>query len=343
MFRMKYIGVLLGVLVAGGIAQAGNSATGTAGAQELRIPVGARSTALLGSNLGDVSGVEAIFWNPGGLTGLESSEASFGNYQYWADMEMVQFSAAHNFGDFGTMAISARLLNLGDLYVTTEAMPDGTGEVIQPKFTTVTFSWARQLTDRVSLGANMSLLSEKIKDMSAQGFAMDFGVQVDTPMEGLKFGIVLKNFGPDMTFDGYGGQQSVYYQDDQDGAASRKVAPIYQQFELPSSFQAGLAYEALANPLHHLSFYGTFQSNHHSSDEYRFGTEYSFQNTFFARAGYVIASQLDDTMDEDYLYSWGTGLGFKVDLGANNMYLDWSYNPTDMFDATQWYTIRFEF
>lgn len=343
MFRMKYIGALLGVLIAGGIAQAGNSATGTAGAQELRIPVGARSTALLGSNLGDVGGVESVFWNPGGLTAMESTEASFGSFQYWADMEMVQFSAAHNFGEIGAFGISARLLNVGDVYVTTEAMPEGTGEVIQPKFTTVSFTWARQMTDRVSLGTNLNLVSEKIKDMSATGFSLDFGVQVDTPMEGLQFGIVLKNFGPDMRYDGYAGQQSVHYDGDEGGSDSRKVKPIYQQFELPSSYQVGISYDAMSDPVHRLSFYGAFLANHHSSDEYRFGTEYGFMNQIFARAGYVVNTQIDDEFDQDQLYTWGAGLGFKLDLGANNMYLDWSYNPTEHFDATQWYTIRFEF
>lgn len=348
MMRTTCYGVLAGALIAGA-AQAEISNVGAAGAQELRFPVGARSTALSGSNLGDVSGVEAIFWNPGGLANMEGTQAAFGNLSYWADMTMTQFSAAHTFVDKGTFGIAARMLNVGDVIVTTESMPDGTGEVIQPKFSTVTFSWAKQMTDRVSLGTNLNLLSEKIKDMSAHGYSLDFGVQVATPMEGLNFGVTLKNFGPDMSFDGYGGEQRYAGDVDEHGAASRVGKPIYQSFELPSSFQFGVSYAALDDPMNHLSFYGTFQSNHHSSDEYRFGTEYSFMNQLYARAGYVLAADVDGgsattfTGGQDYLYSWATGLGFMLDLGENNMFIDWSYNPNDHFDASQWYTIRFDF
>jgi hypothetical protein len=287
-------------------------------------------TALSGSNIGDVGGVEAIFWNPGGLAAMTSTQASFGNFKYWADMDMVQFSAGHNFGEKGAFGIAARVLNVGDLIVTTEDMPQGTGEVIQPKFSIVTFGWAKQMTDRVSLGTSLNLLSEKIKDMSAKGYALDFGVQVVTPMKGLNFGVVLKNFGPDMSYDGYGGEQRVIYDTDEHGAAHRVGKPIYQPFELPSSFQFGVTYAALEDPLNRLAFHGTYQSNHHSSDEYRFGAEYSFLNQLFGRVGYVMAADVAD--DQDFLYTWAAGLGFMLDLGENNMYIDWSYNPNDHFD-----------
>lgn len=341
MFRKKYIGALAGALVACGVAQAGDStAMGTAGAQELRIPVGARSTALMGSMLGDVSGIDAIYYNPGGLSAMGSTEVSFGSYKYWADMTMVQVAAAHKFENMA-LGVSARVFNTGELIVTNEDAPNGTGEVIEPKFSTVTFTLSRQMTDRVSLGVNLSLLSEKIKDMSAKGYALDFGVQVQTPLDGLNFGIVLKNFGPDMKFDGYGGQQRVHFDTDEPGADSRVVEPQYQPFELPSSYQAGVSYDAMADPKNRMTFYGTFQSNHHSYDEYRFGAEYGFLNSFFARAGYIVASGVEE--DKDVLNSWAAGVGFKVDLGNNDMYFDWSYNPNDHFDASQWYSVRFEF
>jgi len=343
MFRMKYIGALAGALVACGVAQAGDYASvGTSGANELRIPVGARQTALSGSNLGDVGGIDAIFWNPGGLTAMEASEVSFGSFKYWADMTMVQFAAAHRFSGWGAIGLAARVLNAGDLLVTTEAMPNGTGEVIQPKFSTVTLAWSRQMTDRVSLGANLNLLSEKIKDMSAHGYSMDFGVQVVTPMDGLSFGVVLKSFGPNMTYKGYGGEERVHFDNDEPGAASRVTTPQYQDFELPSSFQAGVSYEALADPTNRLTFYGAFQSNHNVNyDEYRFGAEYGFQNAVFARAGYVQAAGLED--EQDYLYTWSAGVGFKIDLGTSDLFFDWSYNPNEHFDASQWYSLRFEF
>ena len=46
---------------------------------------------------------------------------------------------------------------------------------------------------------------------------------------------------------------------------------------------------------------------------------------------------------KDYLYSWAGGLGFRFDLGATNMHVDWSYTANEVFDATQWWTLKFAF
>jgi hypothetical protein len=64
---------LAGVLVVSSLllmtAFAGNTnRTGTAGAQELLIPTGANDIALAGSNIAFVSGIDAIFYNPAGLS-----------------------------------------------------------------------------------------------------------------------------------------------------------------------------------------------------------------------------------------------------------------------------------
>lgn len=60
-------------------ARAGDeSRIGTAAAQELRIPIGSRGTALGGAILAHVKGAEALQWNPSGLVfGTHKREAIF--------------------------------------------------------------------------------------------------------------------------------------------------------------------------------------------------------------------------------------------------------------------------
>ncbi|MCA9784735.1 MAG: PorV/PorQ family protein [Candidatus Delongbacteria bacterium] len=338
-------GLALALGLAGSALAGGETSVGSAGAQELRIPVGARGTALMGSFLGDVHGVDAICWNPGGLVDLESNEATFGNFNYWADMDMVQFAAAHNFGNLGALGVSARVFNYGDLNVTTESQPDGTGEVLQPKSSIITLAWSRRISDRVALGMNANLVNQKVKDMSASGVAFDFGVQVETPMDGLSFGIVLKNFGANMKFSGYGNETKFIPDDAEPGSVRKTWTLEYQDFELPSSFQLGLAYDVMEDPINRLSTYAAFVGNNHSSDEYIFGAEYGFRNLAFGRFGYTYASNISDdaTFSQDYLYTWSGGLGFRFDLGATDLFVDWSYTENKVFDATQWYTLRFAF
>ncbi len=320
---------------------AGVSSVGSSGANELRIPIGAQGTALMGSNIGDVHGVGAITWNVGGLVDVESNEATFGSYDYFADMKMTHFAAAHNFGNLGVIGLSARLLNLGELVVTTESQPNGTGEILEPKFSVFTFSWARSITDRVALGFNANLINEKVKDMEASGASFDFGVQVETPMEGLSFGIAIRNFGANMVFEGYG-NESRFIPEDQEPNSYRQTWNLkMQDFQLPASFHFGLAYDILMDPMNQLTGYAAFNGNNTSSDEYVAGLEYGFRNMAFARFGYVYASKIDD--DQEYLYTWSGGLGFRFDMGATDLYLDWSYTENEFFDGTTWYTLRFAF
>ena len=86
---MKYrILILVLVLLAMNLTlvYAGNERRiGTAGAQELRIPVGARGTAMGGAVVADAHGMEAIYWNPAGLAHLGRTEAMFSHQPYIAD------------------------------------------------------------------------------------------------------------------------------------------------------------------------------------------------------------------------------------------------------------------
>ena len=60
------LSILIVLLCVGMVAAEDTNRMGTAGAVELRLPVGARATALSGAVLADVTGAEALFWNPAG-------------------------------------------------------------------------------------------------------------------------------------------------------------------------------------------------------------------------------------------------------------------------------------
>jgi len=61
---------------------------GTAGAQELRIPVGSRGSALGGAMVANAYGAEALFWNPAGAANQTGTEAMFSHLEYFADMNL---------------------------------------------------------------------------------------------------------------------------------------------------------------------------------------------------------------------------------------------------------------
>ncbi len=82
--------LLLAVCVVAVADAANGSRIGTAGAQELLIPVGARGIAIGGSSMVFSSGVDAIYWNPAGLGRMSNSvEGMMSSMTYIADINVV--------------------------------------------------------------------------------------------------------------------------------------------------------------------------------------------------------------------------------------------------------------
>lgn len=198
----RYLAILTAGWLAAGTAQAENSRIGTAGAQQLRLPIGARSTALSGAVLATVQGTEALFWNPAGASRTEGYEVAFSYGQLFADINLNYMAVTAPLGGAGTFGLSAKVLDVGSWERTTEAQPDGTGQMVEPSLWVMGLTYSKQMTDRVNFGTTFNYASESVMNTSASGFALDFGFQYATPLQGMNFGIVLKSVGPDMRFDG---------------------------------------------------------------------------------------------------------------------------------------------
>src|SRR5574341_1418613 len=121
------------VLIVAASSQAGNSdRSGTAGATELLIPVGARGSALGGSVVANSYGVDAVYWNPAGLAWLEGTEATGSYLPYIADIDVSYAAIGKNIEDFGAIALSVKAVSIGDIEETTTLYPEGTGSVFNP-------------------------------------------------------------------------------------------------------------------------------------------------------------------------------------------------------------------
>lgn len=334
--------VLLGLARDPQASWAGSSErTGTSGANELRIEVGPRSTALGGTTVADVAGAEALFWNPAGLAGLGGTQAYFTHVNYIADMKLNYFAIATRAGDFGEIGFSAKVLGVGDILVTTEQAPDGTGDVLSPTFTTLGLTYARRFTDRVRFGATGQVISEKVGQVGASGVGFDFGFQYDTGYRGLTFGVCMKNFGPAMSFNGPGFELGLPIPDAEPGSPNRTLQAASSSFELPSYFQLGAAYNLYAENQNQLRLLGSFTNNNFVPDELRGGAEYSYRDVFALRAGY---GQRVSNSNDDLYSGLSFGAGLKVPLGGSNLHFDYSNRVVSkFFDDTQEFAVRLGF
>ena len=121
------------------------SRKGTSGADQLLIPVGAQSIATGGAFLSRVTGVEALYYNPAGLDLMSGTEAMFNYMSYIADIGISYFAIGTQLGELGSVALSYKTLDFGDIPVTTFENPDGTGQVYSPTFFVAGLSYSKAI------------------------------------------------------------------------------------------------------------------------------------------------------------------------------------------------------
>ncbi|PIU45828.1 MAG: hypothetical protein COS95_01755 [Ignavibacteriales bacterium CG07_land_8_20_14_0_80_59_12] len=334
--------VLALVLTATDAVASGRNRSGTAGAQELLIPVGARGISLSGTYIGGFTGLDAIYYNPAGLSRMtNSTQAMFSHTSYMADIGIEYGGVGAKFG-FGTVALTLKSISFGDIPVTDELNPDGTGATYSPTFTVLGFTYSRDLTDRITVGATFNYVHEGIMSTTANGFAANAGVQYNGVggVPGLKLGVALKNLGLDMQFDGADLFRVMQAQGTLRDPALAKVEAA--TFQLPSLLEVGLSYDYTPMENSRLSLAGMYQNNNYSDDEYRLGLEYAYNDMFFLRGSYSL-TQAGSTDEFKILYGPGFGAGIHYNAGGVDLTLDYAYQSLKLFNANQIFSLLIGF
>lgn len=324
----------------------GGDRVGTAGGDQLLIPVGARGIALGSAYTAGISGLNAIYYNPAGFSAsTHRAEAMFSHMNTIGDLGVDYFAVGSQFGGFGHLALSVKSLSFGDIKVTDERNPDGTGATYTPTFVTVGLTYSRALTDRIRAGFTAHLVSESIDRVSASGAAFDIGIQYSglAGYRGLQLGVTLRHLGPNMKYDGPGLFRTA------DETSSKRDAQLLKieaaGFNMPTSLEIGLAYKAAFADIHAVTVAGAFENNNFLQDQYRLAAEYSYRDFFFLRGSFNIAgNDVQDAMgDSAYLYGPAFGAGVKYSAGDLALGLDYAYRVAEVFDGSHVLTLNIGF
>ncbi len=135
----------------------------------------------------------ACFWNPAGLASGEGAEFQFSMHRWVADVQSSFLSAAWGKGRSG---FGAHLIfsSVGDIEYRDKPSP-------APLFTFSAYdliaglSYARMLGPRMSLGASVKVMYEKIYIHEAMGVACDLGAVWSVWENGLRLGGTVQNLG----------------------------------------------------------------------------------------------------------------------------------------------------
>lgn len=326
-------------------SDAQNRRIGTAAAPELLIPVGARDMAMGGATIASSQGIEAIYWNPAGLSSLDhAAEGMFSSMAYIADISVNYGAVGASFGDFGVVGLSVKSLDFGDIPLTTADDPEGRGgRLYSPTYVTLGLTYARPLTDAISTGITAKLISEQIDRASATGFAFDVGVQYNglVGVQGLQLGVAVKNVGPQMKFDGSGLYRPALASDGRRPAQQFKSEAA--SFELPSLVEIGLAYRRPLGESMSYNLNGSFTNNNLYLDEYRLGGELGYSAealSLFGRAGVGIVSQAEE---DENIFGATLGVGLSYQLEGVKVTFDYAFREVDFFDNNNVFSLKLGF
>lgn len=340
---LKHFVTLLLVVSATTMALAGGgNRLGTGGAPELLIPVGGRDLAMGGASIATTSGIDALFWNPAGIARSPyGANLLFSHMSYIADIGVEYGAGSVSFEGLGTIGISVKSISVGDIAVTTEQNPDGTGQTYSPQFFVAGLTYARRLSDRISVGVTGNFVAERLAQVNANGVAFNVGIAYENlgSLNGLSLGVVVKNIGPSMTFSGPGLYQSATAADQLRGPQfyTRDAAP----FELPSTIEIGLGYRApMGGENSALQISTSFQNNNFSDDEYKVGAEYGYNNMFFVRGGWDFAPTASQNA---YIYGPTVGAGVMINSEDINIGFDYTFRHTEYFAGNHVVSVKLGF
>jgi len=338
-------GTALLVLVSLALSQGARN--GTEAASQLLIHQGARYLSG-GGSVATVDGVESAYWNPAGLAKGQGITALFSNRSYLAGMNVNFFGIGLNVGKLGTIGLSGRMLDVGDINVTDIYHPDGTGEILTPSYFVVGLSYAKRLSDRTGMGFSINYINEGFGRVNATGVTVDAGVQYENflDFEGLDVGVALRNFGSPMRYGGQGLWVNA------EASGSSRQTDWYKvqagQFDMPFIMDIGAAYNVAGVQLG-----ATYEVNHFSQDKIKLMAEYGFEDIAAVRVGYLMdvedAKDDKDTPDIDESTmlenifagpSFGASLNLLKLIGLD-LSIDYAMFMTEYFDDNHVISLRF--
>lgn len=315
------------------------SKVGTVAAPFLEIGVGARATAMGGAFTAVSNDISGIYWNPAGLAWMKQGEAGFVHSEWLADISYDHIAGVYPIQPGIMVGGFISVVSMDQMKVRTLDYPEGTGEYFDASDLAFGISFASMLTDRLSIGANGKYIHQKIWHMSASSMAVDLGLLFKTPFKGIRLGMNVSNFGPNMQMDGR--DTDVYHDIDPLDPANNPAIPASlktDSWSLPLTFRVGLAMEAYKGSRDYLT---VALDAIHPSDNFEYmnlGAEYVYSNWVYLRAGWKTLF----LKDSEQGLTAGCGVKYRLN-GSMAFLVDVAYADFGRLDNVIRYSLGIQF
>ncbi len=157
----------------------------------LQSGAGVRSLAMGGAYVALADEASAPYWNPAGLTQIEEYQFLSMHAPFFEQTSYNFLSYVHPLGRLGNLAISDVLLYSGGYEeVDDEGNVLGTNQSIFKN--TIIISYANRFYRRISLGASLKLIHERVMKYSGNSQGIDLGILYQ-PLDELNIGLAVQN------------------------------------------------------------------------------------------------------------------------------------------------------
>ncbi|MCE5300329.1 MAG: PorV/PorQ family protein, partial [Spirochaetia bacterium] len=224
---------------------------GTTSAVFLKLEQGVRPIAMGGAFTGASDDVNAVMWNPAGLSQLPAFQLTFSHSFWFASIFYDYIAAAYPAGNIGTFGLGIVYLNAGDIPSWDEA--GNPQDSFSANDIGVNIAYGTTINSELSLGVTLKLFNEAISDAGAFGFAADLGCIYKLPVKDLQIGATLQNLGPKFGFG--------------------------EAFMLPIQVKVGLSYKGVPNLMLNLDYIQPIETN----GILAIGMEYWYRNLMVLR------------------------------------------------------------
>ncbi|NQV16085.1 PorV/PorQ family protein [bacterium] len=283
---------------------------GQSGWQFLKINADPRQAAMGGVLMVNNSpNANVVFGSPAILAHIQKLDVQFNSMNWLADIKHNSVSLAKGLGKYGTVALSFVTLDYGEIAETIHEERQGgttapviTGDYFTGSDLAIGLSYAKLITDRLSLGGNFRYINEEIAGIGMSNWAIDFSTLYYTGINSLRLSIAARNFGGDTHLVSY----------------SEELQSEPVDIRMPLEFRTSVAYDFFArddnNNYLTMVLEGKVQSD--GSEKINVGAEYVFQDLVFLRGGYKLNYDVDGLT---------LGLGLNYSLGDYRLSINYAF------------------
>ncbi|GAB4366385.1 MAG: hypothetical protein Kow0042_06210 [Calditrichia bacterium] len=283
---------------------------GSTDAQFLKIGVSPRAAALGEAYISVVDNAEAAFYNPAALPLIKNMGLAFTHTEWFAGINHEFASIVKNVGIYGAFGFAVTALYTDEMKVRTPLQPDGTGETFYAGNYRFGLSYARRLTDHVSMGGTFYYIHMSLyQDFDANAMGGDVAVLYTSPFRGFRFGMKIANFGSEIKY-------------------------VNEQYPQPTYFQFGLSMNAIQAESQTLLVSFSAVKPNDDRPLSRVGAEWNWNKTIFLRAGYHLNHDVAR-------FAFGGGLNWHI--SDYTLRFDYSYSDFSLLGGAHRFGIGFDF